>query len=89
VAASFTSGALNTEVADPILRIVGVVLYLVAIFGMRSSIEEYYSSINPAGLSLSGVMTFFFNAAYFQYHLKEIREVLENQRATSVAGSGI
>jgi hypothetical protein len=58
-----------------------IVFSLSAIFSMRSDIEEYYSTVNPIGLSLSGVMTFFFSAAYFQYHFREIREVSENQRA--------
>ena len=61
------------------------VLSLCAIFGMRSDIEEYYSTVNPVGLHLSGVMTFFFSAAYFQYHFREIREVAENQRSRVAA----
>lgn len=68
---------------DAVLQLGGIVLYLIGIFGMRRDIEEYYSTLNPVGLSLSGVMTFFFNAAYFQYHLKEIRGMVETQRATA------
>jgi hypothetical protein len=53
-------------------EIVAVVLALAAIFGMRSSIERYYNTVEPIGLRLSGVMTFFFNLLYFQYHFSRI-----------------
>jgi hypothetical protein len=41
---------------------------------MRRSMEDYYNSAEPVGLQLSGVMTFFFNVIYFQYHLNRIRQ---------------
>jgi hypothetical protein len=31
--------------------------------------------VEPVGLSLSGVMTFFFGGLYFQYHLNRINEM--------------
>lgn len=65
----------------------GLVAYLIGIFQMRSDIEEYYGSLNPAGISLSGGMTFFFNAAYFQYHFREIRQYMQNSRGTAVAAA--
>ena len=48
------------------------VFWLIAIFGMRSSLVRYYNTVEPMGLRLSGVMTFFFNIIYFQYHLSRI-----------------
>lgn len=50
----------------------GVVLNLMGIFQMRSSLEKYYNTVEPIHLRLSGVMTFFFNVYYFQYHLSRI-----------------
>lgn len=50
----------------------GVVLQYVAFFQMRSSLEKYYNTVEPIHLRLSGVMTFFFNVYYFQYHLSRI-----------------
>jgi len=44
----------------------------VAIFKMRTSMESYYNSVEPIGLKLSGVMTFFFNVLYFQHHFSRI-----------------
>ena len=61
-----------------LLRLGGLVLFLVGIFAMRSDIEEYYGMVTPSGRSLSGVMTFFFNTIYFQYVLMELRETMEN-----------
>jgi uncharacterized protein DUF4339 len=50
----------------------GVVLHLMAVFQMRSSIENYYNTVEPINLRLSGVMTFFFAVYYFQHHFSRI-----------------
>jgi hypothetical protein len=55
-----------------ILNLVIVVTGLVTVFSMRSSIQRYYNSVEPIGLRLSGVMTFFFSILYFQYHFSRI-----------------
>jgi hypothetical protein len=49
-----------------------IVLRIIAQFSMRSSIEDHYNTVEPINLSLSGVMTFFFGAVYFQYHFNQI-----------------
>jgi FlaA1/EpsC-like NDP-sugar epimerase len=55
-----------------VLNLVIFVVALMAIFGMRSSMIRYYNSVENIGLKLSGVMTFFFNILYFQYHFSRI-----------------
>jgi GYF domain 2/Domain of unknown function (DUF4234) len=55
------------------------VLWVVGAFSMRESIEEHFNSAEPIGLSLSGVMTFFFNVWYFQYHFTQINEMKRRQ----------
>jgi GYF domain 2/Domain of unknown function (DUF4234) len=60
-------------------RLAGGIMWLVAAFNMRNSIEEHYSSKEPIGLSLNGVMTFFFNIYYFQYHFTKINEMKRRQ----------
>ncbi len=57
---------------EPLLRIAGFILFVYASFNMASSLEDYYNSREPMGLHLSGVMVFFFNCVYFQYHFNEI-----------------
>jgi uncharacterized membrane protein (GlpM family) len=52
-----------------------LVLFLIAIFTMRSDLEAHFNGPEPIGLSLSGVMTFFFNVLYFQYHFTRINEL--------------
>ncbi len=69
-----------------IFRVVATVMGLIAIFRLRSDIEDYYSDITP-GFTLSGVMTFFFNAAYFQYHLREQRLLAESAGAAAAGAS--
>jgi len=53
-------------------QLAGFVCYIMGVFAMKSSLETYYNSKEPIGLQLSGVMVFFFNVLYFQYHFNEI-----------------
>jgi len=69
-----TAGAAVGGFLTLILAILGMVLMLAAIFGMRRSLIDYFNTVEPIGLRLSGVMTFFFNILYFQYHLSRIAE---------------
>jgi hypothetical protein len=69
-----TVAKLNTTGAS-LLNIVGAVLVLIGRFNLRSSLEEHYNVVDPVGLSLSGVMTFFFGPFYFQYHFNRINEI--------------
>lgn len=71
------NGAREYLLSLPLL-LAGIVLMFVAVFAMRSSIQRYYNTVEPRGLRLSGVMTFFFGIFYFQYHLYRI---LQKKRA--------
>jgi hypothetical protein len=42
------------------------------VFSIKAAMEEYYNSTENIGLSLSGVMTFFFSTVYIQYHINQI-----------------
>jgi hypothetical protein len=52
-----------------------VVMRIITVFAMRSDIEDHFNTAEPIGLSLSGVMTFFFAVYYFQYHFSRINEM--------------
>jgi hypothetical protein len=68
----------NFYFLHPMRAVLGLVVWvvrLVARFTMRSELEEYFNGPDPVGLSLSGVMTFFFGGLYFQYHLNRINEI--------------
>jgi GYF domain 2 len=52
--------------------LLGAICMIVGFFSMRGAIQRYYNSVEPIGLRLSGVMTFFFNILYFQYHFRRI-----------------
>jgi len=60
------------------------IVWIVGAFNMRDSIEEHFNSAEPIGLSLSGVMTFFFNVWYFQYHFTKINEMKRRQMGYTV-----
>jgi hypothetical protein len=55
-----------------LLQLADLVIVLIGRFSLRSSLEEHYNSAEPMGLMLGGIMTFFFGAIYFQYHLNDI-----------------
>lgn len=48
---------------------------LIARFTMRSTLLRHFNTVDPVGLRLSGVMTFFFGGLYFQYHLNRINDI--------------
>ncbi len=54
------------------------ILLLIGRFSLRSSLEQHYNSVEPMGLSLSGVMTFFFGDYLFpipsqRHHAAQVR----------------
>ncbi|HEY4381304.1 MAG TPA: DUF4339 domain-containing protein [Acidobacteriaceae bacterium] len=51
------------------------IVRLIARFTMRANLEEHFNGPEPVGLSLNGVMTFFFGGLYFTYHLNRINEL--------------
>jgi hypothetical protein len=50
----------------------GAIVYLFGVFSIRAAMEDYYNSKENIGLTLSGVMTFFFSTVYIQYHINRI-----------------
>jgi len=58
--------------ATTLINLATAVVTLIGRFSLRNSLEEHFNNAEPAGLSLSGVMTFFFGGIYFQYHLNDI-----------------
>jgi uncharacterized protein DUF4339 len=81
VIALFTSIGMSPDRQDPsptvfvpfiLIALAGVVLHFIGVFQMRSSLENYYNTVEPINLRLSGVMTFFFAVYYFQYHFSRI-----------------
>lgn len=61
-------------------NLAGIVVYLIGVFSMKASIEEHFNTVEPIGLQLSAVMTFFFNVIYFQYHFTEIAKAKQAQQ---------
>jgi hypothetical protein len=62
----------------PLQNLLGLaawIVRLIARFTMRANLEEHFNGPEPVGLSLSGVMTFFFGGLYFTYHLNRINEL--------------
>jgi hypothetical protein len=59
-----------------LVLIVGCILYLVAVFSMRSDLEDYYNTTENIQLRLSGLgstlLTLFFAVYYFQWHFSRI-----------------
>ena len=68
-----------TESIHWLIQIGLLAAWITAAFTMRADIEDHYNSAEPIGLSLSGVMTFFFSVFYFQYHFTRINEMKRQQ----------
>ena len=54
--------------------IMAFALVVVALFQMKSDLEDYYNTEEPINLRLNGVMTFFFGTLYFQHHFSRISQ---------------
>jgi GYF domain 2 len=69
--------ALNHGEPNPfgsLFTLAAAVLYFVGVFQMKNDLEDYYNSTERINLRLSGVMVFFFNVYYFQYHFSRISQ---------------
>jgi hypothetical protein len=55
-----------------LLIIGGCICLIVGNFKIRDAMEQYYNTVENIGLSLSGVMIFFFGLIYIQYHINRI-----------------
>jgi len=53
----------------------GTILLIYGIFAIRGSLLKHYNTIEPIGLKLNPVLSLFFNAIYFQYHLGRIAKL--------------
>ena len=62
----------NEAAAASLLVLAGSVVSIVAIFSMRRSMLDYYNGVEPIGLRLSGVLTFFLGVFYLQHHMTRI-----------------
>jgi hypothetical protein len=73
---SWVAGQALNIAREPLLALpaflVALVFVLMGLFSMRASMQRYYNTVEPRGLRLSGVMTFFFGIIYLQYHLNRI-----------------
>jgi hypothetical protein len=74
VALGFASGATGNESLDALgglFNLGGSICAIVGFFMIKSSLETYFAG-PPMHLQLSGVLTFFFNIFYIQYHFTRI-----------------
>ena len=63
-----------------LLNLLYFIMIFVSRFIMRASLEEHFNTVEPVGLRLNPVMTFFFGGIYFQYHLNKINAMKEAAR---------
>ncbi len=72
VAASGGTDSVGSTLLFYLLFLGGAALHFIGVFRMRDALVEYYNTVEPVNLRLSGVMTFFFHTFYFQYHFCRI-----------------
>lgn len=49
-----------------------LVLYILAVFNMKASLEGYFNNTEPINLRLNPILVIFFAVFYFQYHFNRI-----------------
>lgn len=74
----------HQNIFGSIIALVTWVIRLIARFSLRDTLEQHYNTVEPLGLRLSAVMTFFFGGIYFQYKLNRINEVKNALRYQNV-----
>jgi len=80
VVATIASLSHSSQAFGAAINLAAIALWLMGIFGMKSAIEDHFNTAEPIGLRLSGVMVFFFNVIYFQYHFNEIARAKKAQQ---------
>ncbi len=76
-------GAYSGHFGNPIASLFGLLYFILLIvgrFSFRSSLEDFYNRVDPIGLRLGPVMTFFFGGIYFQYHFNKINAIKQALR---------
>jgi len=90
VLAGVLPGSPELKAVAAILQLGGGILMLCGHYSIKNALEERFNNVEPMGLQLSGVMVFFFNVLYLQYHLSEIRKwQLSGGQAMSAGGLSI
>jgi hypothetical protein len=85
VGSMWTGSYYHVHPGSSLLGFATWIVRLIARFNMRSELEQHFNGPEPVGLSLSGVMTFFFGGLYFQYHLNRINELKHMARYRGAA----
>jgi hypothetical protein len=67
-----TTGSAGLVALGGILVLAACICMVVAVFSIRSAVEDYYNSVENIGITLNGVMTFFFGIIYLQYHVNRL-----------------
>jgi hypothetical protein len=81
-----TSAALmagQTPHRHPLSFLIALAVFVLVIlyrFSMKNSLEQFYNTIEPIGLRLGPIMTFFFGGLYFQYHFNRINQIKQAAR---------
>ena len=89
IALSFVGGAVSAGISaavmhghhshgSPLSSIISIAAFVFIIlyrFAMKNSLEQHFNTVEPVGLRLGPIMTFFFGGIYFQYHLNRINEI--------------
>lgn len=69
---------LHMYTGNPVGSLLGLcvwVVRLIARYSQRASLLEHFNTVEPVGLTLNPVMTFFFGGIYFQSKLNRIAEM--------------
>jgi hypothetical protein len=62
--------------------LIALAALIVGLYVIRAELLKHYTQVEPVGLSLGPVLTFFFSYVYFQYQLYDIAESKRSEAET-------
>ena len=68
-------------IADVVASVASGILYISTNFVFRRELQRHYNKVEPIGLELNAVATFFFARYYFQAHFARIAELKDEAAA--------
>ncbi|WP_213803687.1 DUF4339 domain-containing protein [Granulicella sp. dw_53] len=60
--------------------VIAWIIRLIARYSLREDLERHYNGVEPVGLRIGPVLTFFFGGIYFQYKLNQVNEAKQTLR---------
>jgi hypothetical protein len=80
VLASMNHQPIHANYLGSLVGIAAWVFRLVARFTLREDLIRHYNGVEPIGIDINPILTFFFGGVYFQYKLNQVNQIKQALR---------